>query len=60
MRIAAISDVHGNVLALDAVLADIAAQDVDVVVAAAIAEGNGRPDVAHALRTGRVDPRPAA
>src|SRR4051812_474203 len=32
MRIAAISDVHGNVLALDAVLTDIARQSVDVVV----------------------------
>jgi predicted phosphodiesterase len=32
MRIAAISDVHGNLPALDAVLADIATQSVDVVV----------------------------
>ncbi|WP_346622414.1 metallophosphoesterase [Blastococcus montanus] len=32
MRIAAISDVHGNLLALDAVLADLAGQSVDVVV----------------------------
>src|SRR5436309_15323053 len=32
MRIAALSDVHGNVAALDAVLADIAGQDVDAVV----------------------------
>jgi predicted phosphodiesterase len=32
MRIAAISDVHGNLLALDAVLADIAARSADVVV----------------------------
>jgi predicted phosphodiesterase len=32
MRIAAMSDVHGNVLALDAVMADIATQSVDVVV----------------------------
>ena len=32
MRIAAISDVHGNLPAFDAVLADLAAQDVDLVV----------------------------
>ena len=32
MRIAAISDVHGNLAALEAVLADVATQDVDVVV----------------------------
>src|SRR6478736_8194055 len=32
MRIAAISDVHGNLAALDAVLADIRTHDVDVVV----------------------------
>ncbi|HEY0855912.1 MAG TPA: metallophosphoesterase family protein [Albitalea sp.] len=32
MRIAAISDVHGNLLALEAVLADIATQGVDVTV----------------------------
>lgn len=32
MRIAAISDVHGNLLALDAVLADIETQSVDLVV----------------------------
>jgi predicted phosphodiesterase len=32
MRVAAISDVHGNLLALDAVMADIAEQSVDVVV----------------------------
>lgn len=32
MRIAAISDVHGNLLALDAVLADIAHHGVDVTV----------------------------
>ena len=32
MRIAAISDVHGNLPALDAVTADITGQDVDVVV----------------------------
>src|SRR6476469_4116489 len=32
MRIAAISDVHGNLLALEAVLADIAGQSADVVV----------------------------
>jgi predicted phosphodiesterase len=32
MPIAAISDVHGNLLALDAVLADIATESVDVVV----------------------------
>lgn len=32
MRIAAISDIHGNLAALDAVLADIAARHVDVVV----------------------------
>jgi predicted phosphodiesterase len=32
MRIAAISDIHGNLAALDAVLADIAAQGVDLVV----------------------------
>jgi predicted phosphodiesterase len=32
MRIAAISDVHGNLLALDAVLADIAGQSADVVI----------------------------
>ncbi|MGY1807988.1 metallophosphoesterase family protein [Blastococcus sp. SYSU D00669] len=32
MRIAAISDVHGNLGALDAVLADVATRDVDVVV----------------------------
>jgi putative phosphoesterase len=32
VRIAAISDVHGNLLALDAVLADIATQSVNVVV----------------------------
>jgi predicted phosphodiesterase len=32
VRIAAISDVHGNLLALDAVMADVAQQSVDVVV----------------------------
>lgn len=32
MRIAAISDVHGNLLALEAVLADVATQSVDVAV----------------------------
>jgi predicted phosphodiesterase len=32
VRIAAISDVHGNLLALEAVLADVATQSVDVVV----------------------------
>src|SRR4051794_36985237 len=32
MRIAALSDVHGNLAALDAVLADLAGQDVDAVV----------------------------
>ncbi|WP_432534914.1 metallophosphoesterase family protein [Kineococcus arenarius] len=32
MRLAVISDVHGNLLALEAVLADIAAQAVDVTV----------------------------
>ncbi|HEY9067175.1 MAG TPA: metallophosphoesterase family protein, partial [Burkholderiaceae bacterium] len=32
MKIAAISDIHGNLPALDAVLADIAAQQVDVTV----------------------------
>jgi predicted phosphodiesterase len=32
MRIAAISDVHGNLTALDAVMADIETQNVDVVV----------------------------
>lgn len=32
MRIAAISDIHGNLLALNAVLADIASRSVDVVV----------------------------
>jgi predicted phosphodiesterase len=32
VRIAAISDVHGNLLALEAVMADIATQSVDVVV----------------------------
>jgi predicted phosphodiesterase len=32
MRIAALSDVHGNLLALDAVLADVAGQGVDITV----------------------------
>ena len=32
MKIAALSDIHGNLPALDAVLADIAAQRVDVIV----------------------------
>jgi Icc-related predicted phosphoesterase len=32
VRIAAISDVHGNLAALDAVMADVAGQRVDVVV----------------------------
>jgi predicted phosphodiesterase len=32
MKIAAISDIHGNLPALDAVLADIAAQHVDLIV----------------------------
>ena len=32
MRIAAISDIHGNLAALDAVLADIERRDVDVIV----------------------------
>jgi len=32
MRLAVVSDVHGNLAALDAVVADIAVQDVDVVV----------------------------
>jgi predicted phosphodiesterase len=32
MRMAVMSDVHGNLLALDAVMADIATQSVDVVV----------------------------
>lgn len=34
MRVAALSDVHGNVLALEAVLADLARQEVDLVVVA--------------------------
>jgi predicted phosphodiesterase len=32
MRIAVVSDVHGNLAALDAVLADIALQRVDLTV----------------------------
>ncbi|MEO7467915.1 MAG: metallophosphoesterase family protein [Sphingobium limneticum] len=32
MRIAVISDIHGNIAALDAVLADIATRDVDLIV----------------------------
>ena len=32
MKVAAISDIHGNLPALDAVLADIATQSVDVIV----------------------------
>ncbi|MDE2298749.1 MAG: metallophosphoesterase family protein, partial [Burkholderiales bacterium] len=32
MKLAAISDIHGNLPALDAVLADIAAQHVDLIV----------------------------
>lgn len=32
MRVAVVSDVHGNLAALDAVLADVAREDVDVVV----------------------------
>jgi predicted phosphodiesterase len=32
VRIAAVSDIHGNLLALDAVMADIATRSVDVVV----------------------------
>lgn len=32
VRIAAVSDIHGNLFALDAVLADVAGQSVDVVV----------------------------
>jgi predicted phosphodiesterase len=32
MRIAALADIHGNLLALEAVLADVAAQSVDVTV----------------------------
>jgi putative phosphoesterase len=32
MRVAAISDVHGNLAALDAVMADIGIQDVDLIV----------------------------
>jgi len=39
MRIAVIADVHGNLLALDAVLADLRQQS---------------PDIAHAARTGRI------
>jgi predicted phosphodiesterase len=32
MRLAAISDIHGNIAALNAVLADIAARNVDLIV----------------------------
>ncbi len=32
MKIAAISDIHGNLAALDAVLADIEARGVDLIV----------------------------
>jgi predicted phosphodiesterase len=32
MRFAAIADVHGNVLALEAVIADIRAQGIDEIV----------------------------
>ena len=44
MRIAAISDIHGNLQALDAVLADIAGRDVDVTVNLGdIVSGNLQP-----------------
>ncbi|BAL89379.1 hypothetical protein AMIS_41590 [Actinoplanes missouriensis 431] len=48
MRIAVISDVHGNLFALEAVLAAIEGDGVDVTV------DRGRADVAFAVRTGRV------
>ena len=44
MRIAAISDIHGNLAALDAVLADIARRDVDMIVNLGdIVSGNLQP-----------------
>ncbi|MCW2705094.1 MAG: hypothetical protein JWQ37_3089 [Blastococcus sp.] len=43
MRIVAISDVHGNLIALDAVLADIATQSVDVVVVRRVRGALPRP-----------------
>src|SRR3954452_12230852 len=48
MRLAAISDVHGNLTALDAVMADIETQNIDVVV-----------NLGHLL-SGAVQPRETA
>jgi len=70
MRIALLADVHGNLAALDAVMADLARREVDQVVTlgdhlsvpydftpmADLADRNGRPDWSHALRTGYVLP----
>ena len=45
MRVAAISDIHGNLPALEAVLADIERETVDaiVVVGDTLSAGHGRP-----------------
>ncbi|HXF24297.1 MAG TPA: metallophosphoesterase [Gemmatimonadaceae bacterium] len=58
MRIAVFADVHGNLLALEAVLADIASRSPDITVnlgdwnsAAALAEKSGSP-WARAIATG--------
>jgi predicted phosphodiesterase len=61
MRLAVISDVHGNLPALEAVLADVKSRGVELLAleydwasASARALANGRPEWACALSTGAV------
>ena len=49
IRFAAIADVHGNDLALEAVIADIRA-----ICRWKLARHNGQPELASALATGRI------
>lgn len=74
MKIAALSAIHGNLAALEAVLEDVAARRADLAVnlgdilsgplqpaetADLLAAGRGRADWAYALATGRMPARPA-
>jgi hypothetical protein len=54
VRIAVLSDIHGNLPALAAVPTDLAPARPRLEAAARLADRNGRPDWAVALRTGVV------